>query len=29
VNAPSIYLPETAAGAADTTLMAQAVFDMI
>ena len=29
VNSPNIYLPDTAAGAADTTLMAQAVFDMI
>jgi cellobiose dehydrogenase (acceptor) len=29
VNYPNIYLPDTEAGAADTTLMAQAVFDMI
>src|SRR5271169_2056559 len=29
VNFPDIYLPNTAAGDADTTLMAQAVFDMI
>ena len=29
VNYPSIYLPNTPDGAADTTLMAQAVFDMI
>jgi len=29
VNAPSIYLPDTEEGVADTTLMAQAVFDMI
>ncbi|MGH7915199.1 MAG: GMC family oxidoreductase N-terminal domain-containing protein, partial [Candidatus Binataceae bacterium] len=29
VNYPNIYLPNTADGAADTTLMTQAVFDMI
>ena len=29
VNYPSIYLPDTPDGAADTTLMTQAVFDMI
>lgn len=29
VNFPDIYLPNTADGDADTTLMAQAVFDMI
>ena len=29
VNYPSIYLPDTPDGSADTTLMAQAVFDMI
>jgi choline dehydrogenase-like flavoprotein len=29
VRAPNIYLPDTEAGAADTTLMARAVFDMI
>jgi choline dehydrogenase-like flavoprotein len=29
VRAPEIYLPDTAAGAADTDLMARAVFDMI
>ena len=29
VNYPSIYLPDTPAGAADTALMTQAVFDMI
>lgn len=29
VNYPSIYLPDTAEGAADTTLMTQAVFNMI
>jgi cellobiose dehydrogenase (acceptor) len=29
VNFPDIYLPNTSAGDADTTLMAQAVFDMI
>ena len=29
VNYPNIYLPDTPDGAADTTLMTQAVFDMI
>lgn len=29
VNYPNIYLPATAEGAADTTLMTQAVYDMI
>ncbi|MGH7906835.1 MAG: GMC family oxidoreductase N-terminal domain-containing protein [Candidatus Binataceae bacterium] len=29
VNFPDIYLPDTPAGAADTALMTQAVFDMI
>lgn len=29
VNYPNIYLPDTEDGAADTTLMTQAVFDMI
>src|SRR5215475_13526889 len=29
VRSPSIYLPDTEDGAADTTLMAQAVYDMI
>jgi cellobiose dehydrogenase (acceptor) len=29
VRAPDVYLPETAAGEADTDLMARAVFDMI
>jgi cellobiose dehydrogenase (acceptor) len=29
VNYPNIYLPDTAEGAADTTLMTQAVFNMI
>ena len=29
VNSPNIYLPDTPDGTADTTLMAQAVFDMI
>src|SRR5208282_4187460 len=29
VTSPNIYLPDTADGAVDTTLMAQAVFDMI
>jgi choline dehydrogenase-like flavoprotein len=29
VNSPDVYLPDTEEGAADTTLMARAVFDMI